>query len=29
VIDYSASYFVPGYFHFHVIRRVGHPSETN
>ncbi len=24
VIDYSLSYFVPGYFHFHVIRRVGH-----
>jgi GntR family transcriptional regulator len=23
VIDYSQSYFVPGYFHFHVIRRVG------
>jgi GntR family transcriptional regulator len=22
VIDYSTSYFVPGYFHFHVIRRV-------
>ncbi len=23
VIDYSVSYFIPGYFHFHVIRRVG------
>lgn len=23
VIDYSISYFVPGYFHFHVIRRIG------
>ncbi len=23
VIDYSTSYFVPGYFHFHVIRRIG------
>ena len=23
VIDYSTSYFVPGFFHFHVIRRVG------
>ena len=23
VIDYSQSYFVPGYFHFHVIRRIG------
>jgi GntR family transcriptional regulator len=26
VIDYSQSYFVPGYFHFHVIRRVGKPN---
>jgi GntR family transcriptional regulator len=23
VVDYSYSYFLPGYFHFHVIRRVG------
>jgi GntR family transcriptional regulator len=23
VVDYSASYFIPGYFHFHVVRRVG------
>jgi GntR family transcriptional regulator len=23
VADYSQSYFVPGYFHFHVVRRVG------
>jgi GntR family transcriptional regulator len=23
VIDYSISYFIPGYFHFHVNRRVG------
>jgi len=23
VIDYSSSYFIPGYFHFHVNRRVG------
>jgi GntR family transcriptional regulator len=23
VIDYSYSYFIPGYFHFHVVRRVG------
>ena len=23
VVDYSISYFVPGYFHFHVIRRIG------
>ena len=23
VIDYSVSYFIPGYFHFHVNRRVG------
>jgi GntR family transcriptional regulator len=23
VVDYSQSYFVPGYFHFHVVRRIG------
>jgi GntR family transcriptional regulator len=23
VLDYSSSYFIPGYFHFHVVRRVG------
>jgi GntR family transcriptional regulator len=23
VVDYSVSYFVPGYFHFHIVRRVG------
>jgi GntR family transcriptional regulator len=23
VVDYSVSYFLPGYFHFHVVRRVG------
>jgi GntR family transcriptional regulator len=23
VLDYSFSYFIPGYFHFHVVRRVG------
>ena len=23
VVDYSSSYFVPGYFHFHVVRRIG------
>lgn len=23
VLDYSLSYFIPGYFHFHVVRRVG------
>jgi GntR family transcriptional regulator len=23
VVDYSMSYFIPGYFHFHVNRRVG------
>lgn len=28
VIDYSQSYFVPGYFHFHVIRRVGQLGEA-
>jgi GntR family transcriptional regulator len=25
VLDYSSSYFIPGYFHFHVNRRVGNP----
>jgi GntR family transcriptional regulator len=30
VVDYSLSYFVPGYFRFHVVRRVGHTgSEPN
>jgi GntR family transcriptional regulator len=24
VLDYSLSYFIPGYFKFHVVRRVGH-----
>jgi GntR family transcriptional regulator len=24
VVDYSFSYFLPGYFHFHVVRRVGY-----
>ena len=23
MLDYSSSYFIPGYFHFHVVRRVG------
>jgi GntR family transcriptional regulator len=23
VVDYSTSYFIPGYFHFHVNRRIG------
>jgi len=23
IVDYSMSYFIPGYFHFHVVRRVG------
>jgi GntR family transcriptional regulator len=23
IVDYSSSYFIPGYFHFHVNRRVG------
>jgi GntR family transcriptional regulator len=27
VIDYSRSYFVPGYFHFHVNRRVVRPGD--
>ncbi|MCK7478942.1 MAG: hypothetical protein M0C28_17420 [Candidatus Moduliflexus flocculans] len=26
VVDYSYSYFLPGYFHFHVVRR-GRGSE--
>ncbi len=26
VVDYSISYFVPGFFHFHVVRRVGRGS---
>lgn len=26
VVDYSSSYFVPGYFHFHVVRRIGKSS---
>ncbi|MCL4490203.1 MAG: GntR family transcriptional regulator [Chloroflexi bacterium] len=26
IVDYSTSYFVPGYFHFHVIRRIGQTS---
>jgi len=28
VADYSVSYFVPGYFHFHVVRRVGKSSRS-
>ncbi len=24
IVDYSLSYFIPGYFHFHIVRRVGH-----
>ena len=27
VVDYSLSYFVPGYFHFHVVRRIGKSSR--
>jgi GntR family transcriptional regulator len=23
VVDYSLTYFIPGYFNFHVVRRVG------
>jgi GntR family transcriptional regulator len=26
VVDYSLSYFVPGHFHFHVVRRIGKTS---
>ncbi len=29
VIDYSFSYFLPGYFRFHVVRRVGQVLNTN
>lgn len=28
IVDYSISYFVPGYFSFHVIRRVGTPNSA-
>jgi GntR family transcriptional regulator len=28
VVDYSISQFVPGHFHFHVVRRVGHPVSN-
>lgn len=27
IVDYSHSYFLPGYFHFYVIRRIGAPSK--
>jgi GntR family transcriptional regulator len=27
VVDYSSSYFLPGYFHFHVVRRVESPNS--
>jgi len=27
VVDYSTSYFLPGYFHFHVVRRVESPMS--
>jgi GntR family transcriptional regulator len=27
IIDYSTSYFIPGYFSFHVIRRVGNGNS--
>ncbi len=27
VVDYSLSYFVPGYFHFHVVRRIGKSGQ--
>jgi GntR family transcriptional regulator len=26
VVDYSLTYFIPGYFNFHVVRRVGNSS---
>jgi len=25
VVDYTESYFIPGYFNFHVVRRIGNP----
>jgi len=28
VIDYSVSYFIPGYFHFHVNRRIGNGASV-
>ena len=28
VVDYSLSYFLPGYFHFHVVRRVEGPNKN-
>lgn len=27
IVDYSFSFFLPGYFHFHVVRRVGYNSN--
>jgi GntR family transcriptional regulator len=29
VVDYSISYFVPGHFHFHVVRRVGEANSKS
>jgi GntR family transcriptional regulator len=29
VVDYSLSYFVPGYFHFHVVRRVAGANDKS
>jgi len=26
IVDYSLTYFIPGYFNFHVVRRVGNGS---
>src|SRR5262245_33855266 len=28
VVDYSVSYFIPGYFHFHVNRRIGNRTTV-
>jgi GntR family transcriptional regulator len=28
VVDFSSSYFLPGYFKFHVVRRVGEPARV-
>jgi len=26
IVDYSQTYFIPGYFNFHIVRRVGNPA---
>jgi GntR family transcriptional regulator len=27
VVDYTVSYFIPGYFNFHVVRRIGNSGQ--